>query len=197
MTATRGHLRREDTGSTCSPTSTRCSCGRTPPASTTSDRPCSLSDQPVPSAPAAACCSSRRSPTSGAWRWWRTAKPSGSGSVTTKCGSQLTFGGAEGTRTPDPLLAKQVRYQLRHSPVAVRYLRSHSPQVTPRGGLLPKLGVGLACLPLTPRGRSRAEQTEHHQQALNVGLDGLEPSTSSLSGKRSNRAELQAPELHT
>src|ERR1700729_3041323 len=26
-----------------------------------------------------------------------------------------------------------------------------------------------------------------------VGLDGLEPSTSSLSGKRSNRAELQAP----
>jgi hypothetical protein len=25
-----------------------------------------------------------------------------------------------------------------------------------------------------------------------VGLDGLEPSTSSLSGKRSNRAELQA-----
>src|SRR3954451_11136522 len=26
------------------------------------------------------------------------------------------MGGAEGTRTPDPLLAKQVRYQLRHSP---------------------------------------------------------------------------------
>ena len=25
-------------------------------------------------------------------------------------------GGAEGTRTPNPLLAKQVRYQLRHSP---------------------------------------------------------------------------------
>ena len=28
----------------------------------------------------------------------------------------LTFSGAEGTRTPNPLLAKQVRYQLRHSP---------------------------------------------------------------------------------
>ena len=30
-----------------------------------------------------------------------------------------------------------------------------------------------------------------------VGLDGLEPSTSSLSGKRSNRAELQAPGART
>ena len=28
------------------------------------------------------------------------------------------FGGAEGTRTPDPLHAMQVRYQLRHSPIA-------------------------------------------------------------------------------
>jgi hypothetical protein len=26
-------------------------------------------------------------------------------------------GGAEGTRTPDPLVANEVRYQLRHSPV--------------------------------------------------------------------------------
>ena len=29
---------------------------------------------------------------------------------------QDLFGGAEGTRTPDPLHAMQVRYQLRHSP---------------------------------------------------------------------------------
>ena len=28
----------------------------------------------------------------------------------------LTWGGGEGTRTPNPLLAKQVRYQLRHGP---------------------------------------------------------------------------------
>ncbi len=28
----------------------------------------------------------------------------------------LTRGGAKGTRTPNPLLAKQVRYQLRHGP---------------------------------------------------------------------------------
>jgi hypothetical protein len=29
----------------------------------------------------------------------------------------LTRGGAKGTRTPNPLLAKQVRCQLRHGPV--------------------------------------------------------------------------------
>ena len=28
----------------------------------------------------------------------------------------VTCGGAKGTRTPNPLLAKQVRYQLRHGP---------------------------------------------------------------------------------
>ena len=28
----------------------------------------------------------------------------------------LTWGGAKGTRTPNPLLAKQVRYHLRHGP---------------------------------------------------------------------------------
>lgn len=30
--------------------------------------------------------------------------------------SKATSGGAEGTRTPNPLLAKQMRYQLRHGP---------------------------------------------------------------------------------
>ena len=30
------------------------------------------------------------------------------------------FGGAEGTRTPDPLVANEVRYQLRHSPRCAR-----------------------------------------------------------------------------
>ena len=30
----------------------------------------------------------------------------------------ITLGGAEGIRTPDPLHAMQVRYQLRHSPIA-------------------------------------------------------------------------------
>jgi hypothetical protein len=34
------------------------------------------------------------------------------------------FGGAEGTRTPDPLHAMQMRYQLRHSPRTCRLPRS-------------------------------------------------------------------------
>ena len=35
------------------------------------------------------------------------------------CGTSTrnSYGGAEGTRTPDPLHAMEVRYQLRHSPV--------------------------------------------------------------------------------
>ena len=31
--------------------------------------------------------------------------------------NERPFSGARGTRTPDPLLAKQMRYQLRYSPV--------------------------------------------------------------------------------
>jgi hypothetical protein len=41
--------------------------------------------------------------------------------------SRLTWsfvGGAEGTRTPDPLHAMQVRYQLRHSPKAATSLQA-------------------------------------------------------------------------
>jgi hypothetical protein len=34
------------------------------------------------------------------------------------------FSGAEGTRTPDPLHAMQVRYQLRHSPVRLVSLQT-------------------------------------------------------------------------
>ncbi len=41
------------------------------------------------------------------------------------CGAVSTPRGAEGTRTPDPLHAMQVRYQLRHSP---KILRSGAPK---------------------------------------------------------------------
>jgi hypothetical protein len=40
------------------------------------------------------------------------------------------FGGAEGTRTPDPLHAMQVRYQLRHSPKHVPSGRFKPPEAT-------------------------------------------------------------------
>ena len=56
--------------------------------------------------------------------------------------------GASRVRTGDPLLAKQMRYQLRHSPVNVKELQLRK-----------------EC----------------------VGLGGLEPPTSSLSGMRSNQ----------
>jgi hypothetical protein len=35
-----------------------------------------------------------------------------------------TLGGAEGIRTPDPLHAMQVRYQLRHSPDAFTHAKA-------------------------------------------------------------------------
>jgi hypothetical protein len=45
----------------------------------------------------------------------------------------VTMGGAEGTRTPDPLTASQMRYQLRHSPLRRRRYttRPHHPHPGP------------------------------------------------------------------
>ncbi len=42
-------------------------------------------------------------------------------------GVERNFGGAEGNRTPDPLHAMQMRYQLRYSP----YLNAHKPEPLP------------------------------------------------------------------
>ena len=41
----------------------------------------------------------------------------GAGAPTASLVGTVHFGGAEGTRTPDPLVANEVRYQLRHSPL--------------------------------------------------------------------------------
>src|SRR5664279_2180630 len=121
--------------------------------------------------------------------------------------------GDGGTRTPNPRLAKAVLCQLSYVPeihvggpilgpdlelaLAVR-----SAQVRRRGGLRPQV---LLFAPLTPaanerssRGdqRGNSEQLSRHKALLTsrrsrrtpaVGLGGLEPPASSLSGMRSNR----------
>ena len=57
------------------------------------------------------------------------------------------FGGAEGTRTPDPLHAMQMRYQLRHSPRTSRRLRRAT------RGILANRGVGCEIGPVRPAAR--------------------------------------------
>ena len=112
----------------------------------------------------------------------------------------LTCGGAKGTRTPNPLLAKQVRYQLRHGPrCGVEWPSAGrvGPHVV--GGLGPEflLSPLVAHLLLDgDRAGRRGDEDEQfleHERVLRligavmVGLTGLEPVASSLSGKRSNR----------
>src|SRR5688572_112825 len=69
----------------------------------------------------------------------------------------LTCGGAKGTRTPNPLLAKQVRYQLRHGPVNTEPARTRraggircrwKSAVRRVGGLRPEPVLGLLGLDL-------------------------------------------------
>ena len=73
------------------------------------------------------------------------------------------YGGGERVRTDDLLRARQALSQLSYTPVRVQCLGQ---------------GASLICaLPLPTV----------------VGLDGVEPSTSRLSGVRSNQTELQAP----
>jgi hypothetical protein len=56
---------------------------------------------------------------------------------------ETSHGGAEGNRTPDPLHAMQVRYQLRHSPILLfeKVTLSHSVLSLPnkRSGIDPAL----------------------------------------------------------
>ena len=102
-------------------------------------------------------------------------------------GSEPSFdGGGKGTRTPNPLLAKQVRYQLRHTP------RRDSP--SHRIGVFGPFGLGTLILVPPPEECTEPHQSEtaenpflHDPPRKDVGLPGLEPGTSSLSAKRSNR----------
>ncbi|VXC51878.1 conserved hypothetical protein [Aeromicrobium sp. 9AM] len=109
----------------------------------------------------------------------------------TQVGGRLSFSGAEGTRTPNPLLAKQVRYQLRHGPVIV---------LVPGQTLslaAAHVSAGLPCLDFdtaqkTPAAASPRAMIFFMEPPVRVGVRGLEPRTSSLSGMRSNQAELYA-----
>ena len=139
----------------------------------------------------------------------RSRQGNGARVVQRRC--RLSMGGDGGTRTPNPRLAKAVLCQLSYVPeihvggpilgpdleLAVR-----SAQVRRRGGLRPQV---LLLAPLTPaanecssRGdqRGNSEQLSRHKALLTsrrsrrtpaVGLGGLEPPASSLSGMRSNR----------
>ena len=107
----------------------------------------------------------------------------------------LTWSGAKGTRTPNPLLAKQVRYQLRHGPEIIPRSSRRSPDHS-------KVSVTSAHRSRSSRSWMNLVYTTYPMAATaarsrifftcppresGVGLTGLEPVTSSLSGKRSNR----------
>ena len=88
------------------------------------------------------------------------------------------LGGDEGTRTLNPLLAKQVRYQLRHVPV-VRSRARDAPAGAgptaersghPVGGLGPELLLRLVGLDLAPYGETRAGSNQRDKELLHHGL---------------------------
>jgi hypothetical protein len=90
----------------------------------------------------------------------------------------LTCGGAKGTRTPNPLLAKQVRYQLRHGPSDTNPPhnrgRTASEVLVRRGvrGLGPELVLGLLGLHLL-LDRQRTDRSRHDEKELLHGFTTL------------------------
>jgi hypothetical protein len=112
-------------------------------------------------------------------------------------------GGDEGNRTPNPCLAKAVLCQLSYVPEGKSDLSGRLRSGA--GRLLPDVAAGLALLPLQcvldPCGRGYESEQLLHGVPLcgracsnravlltrsRVGLGGLEPPASSLSGMRSN-----------
>src|SRR5690606_10004037 len=103
-------------------------------------------------------------------------------------------GGGEGTRTPNPLLAKQVRYQRRHAPGAG--CRPGQPWSVTTSSVASAHRSRSACCSWSflasataPRATTASPSKRFTMTpgGSGVGLTGLEPVTSSLSGKRSNR----------
>ena len=102
--------------------------------------------------------------------------------------------GANGTRTRNPLLAKQVRYQLRHSPVGDAQSSTVSVTDVHRSALSER--STRTCRTTMPTATTDPTATQHvthffmmssaQTRLRMVGLGGLEPPTSVLSGLRSN-----------
>ena len=89
--------------------------------------------------------------------------------------SGFLLSGDEGIRTPDPLLARQVLSQLSYTPVTLCNRFSCYRPALIRSGLK----VDLSPCPI--------RSTRRRLTFTVVGLSGLEPPTSRLSGVRSNR----------
>jgi hypothetical protein len=113
-------------------------------------------------------------------------------------------GGDEGTRTLNPRRAKAVLYQLSYVP-GPRPQASGGDLEVGRGGLAPKVGLCLRrALTLDKDKRNQTDEQQHDHLLHDgsppcqdgdspVGLAGLEPATSSLSGMRSNRLSYRPP----
>src|SRR5690242_11626332 len=90
----------------------------------------------------------------------------------------LTCGGAKGTRTPNPLLAKQVRYQLRHGPEPAPRGRRTSYSLGSVSGFRPQGLLGLLVLHLLGD-RGGSHRSDHEEQEL---LHGCPPSLAGTAG---------------
>src|SRR4051812_5136567 len=111
-------------------------------------------------------------------------------------------GGSEGTRTPNPRLAKAVLCQLSYAPgCAVCRFRGGAAlsKIGTGGGLVPECALFVGRLDLLGHQCGDAKESDEDEQLLEheaspslsgwcgVGLAGIEPATSELSALRSNR----------
>ena len=94
----------------------------------------------------------------------------------------LTCGGAKGTRTPNPLLAKQVRYQLRHGPENTEPartrraggIRDETSRLGGVRGLRPEPALGLLGLDLTVDRQRTDGRRDEEEDLLHGGAPPCE-----------------------
>ena len=100
---------------------------------------------------------------------------------------QHKSGGDEENRTPDPLLARQVLSQLSYAPAFPSFVRSYVyHRHLLRQGCVRLVDIRQYDLPSLPCLSSHLSDAKSYHNYL-VGLSGLEPLTSRLSGVRSNQ----------